>query len=76
MKDRESNLEEILKGLLSVISNDRIVLFQTPQGRTNNVIVSVGGSQRSHELEDGITRYKLEKDPSRESGYNDDIFRV
>ena len=42
MKDRGSNLEELLKGLLSIISNDRIVLFQTPQGRTKNN-VSIGG---------------------------------
>ena len=45
MKDRGSNLEEVLKSLLSVTSNDRIVLFQTPQGRANNV--SDGGSQGS-----------------------------
>ena len=48
MKDRGSNLlEEVLKSLLSVVSNDRIVLFQTSQGRTNNV--SVGG-QRSQSV--------------------------
>jgi len=42
MKDRGSNLEKILKCLLSLISKDRIVLFQTPQRRTDNV--SDGGS--------------------------------
>ena len=43
MKDRGSNLKELsMKSLPSVIPNDRIVLFQTPQGRT-----SLGHSQRS-----------------------------
>ena len=51
MKDRGSNLKEVLKRLLGVILidflNDRVVPFQTPQARTNLNNVSDGDGQRS-----------------------------
>ena len=49
MKDQRLNLEEVLKSLLSVISNDRIVQFQTHNEGPTMSAMEAARARKAHE---------------------------